>query len=114
MVPEVGPLDCVEVITRVIVDPPATVVACDMMVGLGVNGADVDGGGVEDDDETKDGVDEVNTDEELDDGVELLAGVVDEELKEIMEEEEEDDVKVKESEVETGVGLLLAIELDGT
>ena len=86
------------------VDPPAEVETCVMVVSLGVDVADVE----KDCDEDED-VDELEIDveEELDDSEVLL--IEDEEL---MGRLVEDDEMVEESEVETGVGLLLAIELD--
>jgi hypothetical protein len=100
-------LDSVEVISCVIVDPLA-VLACVTVVALGVGVADVEGGCVEDE-EKDDELEELNVKGELDDGVVLICEEEDVELREKLEE---DGMGVEESEVETGVGLLLAIELD--
>ena len=94
-----------EVRNRVTVDPPAEVETCVMVVALGVGVVDVEMGCDEDDD--------VN--DELEIGVEELDGsevLLIEEDEELMGRVVEDDEMMEESEVETGVGLLLAIELD--
>jgi hypothetical protein len=96
----------VEVRTCVIVDPPAEVENCVMVVALGVGVADVERGS--DEDEGVDELKEIGVEEELGDSGVLLI----EEDEELMGRLVEDDEMVEESEVETGVGPLLAIELD--
>jgi hypothetical protein len=90
----------------VTVDPPAVVETCVMVVALGVV-ADVDGAC--DEDEVNCEVEEVGVEEVLDDFGVLL---IEEEDVELTGRLVEDEVKAEDSEVETGVGLLLAIELD--
>jgi hypothetical protein len=92
----------------VIVDPSTGVEICVMVVALGVGVADAEGGCVEDEEENNSELDELKVEEDLDDGVVLICVEDDEELGRKLEEDE----MVEESEEETGVGRLLAIELD--
>jgi hypothetical protein len=92
----------------VTVDPPAVVETCVMVVALGVGVADVVGA-CDEDEENDDELEEIGVEEELD-GCEVL--LIEEEDEELTGRLVEDDEKEEESEVETGVGLLLAFELD--